>query len=125
MKMPMERPKLVQVIGVGFFVAVAILATLAFAIPDIRTPLLLFLEWIRTNRALGVFIYIVVFVVGVVILFPILILAVGAGFVFENYFVAFAAVYAGSLIGVLVSFVVGRTILRSTVQYFVLGDQEF
>ena len=56
----------------------------------------------------GAFTYVSVFAVGVVALFPGMLLAVGAGVAFDSYPVAVLVVWLGSSIGCVTAFIVGR-----------------
>lgn len=82
-----------------------------------------FLEWIEENPVGGFFAFIIVYFVATVIFIPGSILTLGAGFVFANAFglgvgvlLSTLAVFFGASSGAIVSFLVGRYLLRDWVQ---------
>ncbi|KAL3937442.1 MAG: hypothetical protein SGBAC_007453 [Bacillariaceae sp.] len=81
-----------------------------------------FLEWVEENPIPGIFAFTIVFLVATVLLIPGAILTLGAGYVFANAFGIMKGVLLGSIstflgavAGSLVSFLLGRHLLKSWV----------
>ena len=89
----------------------------------IRTGIVAFLEWIEDNTVAGVFCFIGVYFLATVFWVPGSILTLGSGFVFTaaldslgwGVLLATAAVWVGATLGAIVSFLIGRYVLRETV----------
>ena len=109
-------------------VAIILAAFIAFVIADsltnkwIATGLTTFLEWMRANPDFGVLVFILVYFVATVLFVPGTILTLGAGFVFGDAFgllggvlLGSFSVFIGASAGAIVSFLVGRFLLRDWV----------
>jgi uncharacterized membrane protein YdjX (TVP38/TMEM64 family) len=82
-----------------------------------------FLAWIEENPIPGFFVFVIVYFVATVLLVPGSILTLGAGFVFANAFglgpgvlLGSLSVFFGASSGAIVSFLLGRYLLRMPVQ---------
>ena len=109
---------------VGLFLLAFIIFVISDALTNkyIRTGMQDFLDWVEDNPASGVVAFIMV-VFGTTMLFiPGIILTFGSGYVFANAFglgvgvlVGIVAVFVGASSGSLVSFLIGRFLLRDCV----------
>jgi uncharacterized membrane protein YdjX (TVP38/TMEM64 family) len=109
-------------------VAVILVAFIAFLIADsltngfVKDGINNFLEWIEANPVGGIFVFMLVYFVATVLFVPGSILTLGAGFVFANTFglgagvlLGTLAVFFGASAGAIVSFLLGRFLLRDWV----------
>ena len=81
-----------------------------------------FLEWVEANPVPGIFVFTLVYFVATILFIPGSLLTLGAGFVFANAFglgpgllLGTLAVFFGASAGAIVSFVIGRFLLRGWV----------
>lgn len=81
-----------------------------------------FLEWIEANPVPGIFVFILVYFVATILFIPGSLLTLGAGFVFANAFglgpgllLGTLAVFFGASAGAILSFIIGRFLLRGWV----------
>ena len=109
-------------------VAIVLVAIIAFVVADsltnkwIADGIQTFLEWIEENPGPGVLSFIVVYFVATILFVPGSILTLGAGFVFANAFglgpgvlLGTGSVFIGASAGAIVSFLLGRFLLRDWV----------
>mmetsp|Transcript_36907 Transcript_36907/g.42942 ORF Transcript_36907/g.42942 Transcript_36907/m.42942 type:complete len:155 (-) Transcript_36907:648-1112(-) len=81
-----------------------------------------FLTWTKQNRYTGIFAFIGVFVISTVLFVPGSILTIGGGFIFvcafgfsEGLIVGTIAVFTGGSAGAIISFLLGRYLMRDRV----------
>ena len=109
-------------------IAIILVGFISFVIADsltngyVKDSIDSFLEWIEDNPAAGIFAFMAVYFVATVLFIPGSILTLGAGFVFANTFGLGAGVLLGTLSvfigagsGAVVSFLLGRYLLRDWV----------
>lgn len=121
---PMDRRACIQRSLVG----VVLVGIIIFVIVDsltngyVRTGFEIFLQWIENNPIAGVFAFMAVYFAATVLFLPGSILTLGSGFVFANAFglgfgvvLATISVFFGASTGAIVSFLLGRYLLRDSV----------
>jgi uncharacterized membrane protein YdjX (TVP38/TMEM64 family) len=86
--------------------------------------LLAVVAWVKGAGALGVVVFAVVYVLGVVAFAPGSVLTLGAGFVWGPVW-GTALVSPLSVVGATLAFLLGRTLLRSRVEEWVAGNARF
>jgi uncharacterized membrane protein YdjX (TVP38/TMEM64 family) len=82
-----------------------------------------FLQWVEDNAILGMFVFILVYIVATVLFVPGLILTLGAGFIFTSVygiglgiFIGVVVVFIGATIGSILAFLLGRYVFRESLQ---------
>lgn len=83
-----------------------------------------FNEWVAQLDVAGVFIFIGVYALASVLLFPASILTIGAGFAF-GLWKGFLAVSAGATLGASLAFLIARFVAREKVEGFAQGNKKF
>lgn len=98
--------------------------TVTFAVADVKPHLQAFLEWIGELGAIGVVLFIAIYILATVLFVPGLILTLGAGFLFN---VALGTVYVSiaSVTGASLAFLVGRYLARDAIARKVEGNEKF
>lgn len=109
-------------------IALILIGFVAFIVADsltngyVKDGINAFLEWIEANPAAGIFAFMLVYFVATVLFVPGSILTLGAGFVFANTFglgagllLGTISVFIGASAGAIVSFLLGRFLLRDWV----------
>ena len=106
---------------VGFLVAVG---GFVFFRYDVQTELVRILTWINAQGAVGVTVYIVVYVAATVLFVPGSVITLGAGFI---YGVVYGSIYVSiaSTIGALFAFLVGRYLARGWIERRVADNKSF
>eukprot|EP00591_Stephanopyxis_turris_P000449 CAMPEP_0195524734 /NCGR_PEP_ID=MMETSP0794_2-20130614/24749_1 /TAXON_ID=515487 /ORGANISM="Stephanopyxis turris, Strain CCMP 815" /LENGTH=307 /DNA_ID=CAMNT_0040655021 /DNA_START=146 /DNA_END=1069 /DNA_ORIENTATION=- len=91
-----------------------------------------FLYWVGGHPGPGVFAFMAVYFLATVLFFPVSFLTLGGGFVFANAFglgigfvLAVTAVFFGASLGAVVSFVLGRYLLRDWVETLIAKHAVF
>jgi uncharacterized membrane protein YdjX (TVP38/TMEM64 family) len=115
-------------IGTRVALGLALIGFIVFIITDslttgyVRDGIKAFLEWTEDNPATGFFLFTVVYFVATILFIPGSILTLGAGFVFGNAFplgvgilLGTVSVFLGASTGAIVSFYLGRYLLRDWV----------
>lgn len=110
-------------------IGVLLVAFVIFVVVDslttgyVRSGIDSFLQWIEANPIPGFFVFMVVYLVATVLFVPGSILTLGAGFVFANAFglgpgvlLGSLSVFFGASAGAIVSFILGRYLLRDWVK---------
>ena len=85
-----------------------------------RSKIVEFMAWGKQNETEAVFAYIFIFAMGAILHLPEVVLAGGAGYMFSSFGVAVIATVVGATIGAALAWVVGRCLLRETVEKHVL-----
>ncbi|KAJ1566597.1 hypothetical protein HK405_009167 [Cladochytrium tenue] len=87
-----------------------------------KALLLVVLEYIEENRAQGSVLFVLLFAVLSCLLVPISFMTMAAGVIFHPVIVAIALVLLGSQLGLLISILLGRTVLRPWVESRIKSD---
>jgi uncharacterized membrane protein YdjX (TVP38/TMEM64 family) len=90
------------------------------------------LEWVADSGSVAPVLFVLIFAVATVLFIPAIVLTLGAGFVFADAYgrtlgvlVGSAVVFVGASLGSYLSFLLGRTMLRDTVQSMIRGSDLF
>ena len=82
-----------------------------------------FLTWVEESGVLGMFVFMLVYVIATVCFVPGLILTLGAGFIFTTVygtglgiFIGTVVVFGGATIGSILAFLLGRYVFRESLQ---------
>lgn len=113
-----------QVVGIIFCVAGCALLWTTFSRPDASTE---FLKWVQANPYLGIGAFLIVFAVCVVFMIPVgTPLTLGCGYIYKGVYgwvlgvgVATAVSMAGSALGAVTCFLLGRYMMRDQVRKWV------
>ncbi len=113
-----NTPKLI-----GFGIVLALLAVAAFTLP-VTEWLTSLIEWIDANRSISWLVFMLVYILFTVLLFPGSVLTLSAGFLFGLGF-GFVLVSAASVIGACLAFLLGRYFARDWVADKIEGNAKF
>src|SRR6266487_2442375 len=105
-------------------VAIVIALFLVMKFLPVQQWLRTFSDWVGQMGAVGIFIFIGVYVVATVLLAPGAILTIGAGFAF-GLWKGFLAVSAGSTLGASLAFLVARFVARDKIEAMARGNEKF
>jgi uncharacterized membrane protein YdjX (TVP38/TMEM64 family) len=103
--------------------AIAVLLAAARTLPVDR-HLLALVEWIRGAGLPGTAVYVIVYVLGAVLLFPGSVLTLGAGFAY-GVVQGTAVVWVAANLGAALAFLLGRTLARDWIAAQVAGNERF
>ncbi|KAI9331692.1 snare associated Golgi protein-domain-containing protein [Zopfochytrium polystomum] len=108
-----------------FLVTVSIVAVVYLVTEhaeEMKEKMILLLEYIEENKAAGSIIYVLTFGVTSCLLIPISFMTMAAGVIFRPVIIAIALVLAGTQLGLFLSVLLGRTVLRPWVESRVKDD---
>jgi uncharacterized membrane protein YdjX (TVP38/TMEM64 family) len=118
---PNRRLDARRIIAIVGLLAVVIVA--ARVLPVARY-LLDFVGWLRSAGVLGLMVYVAAYVAACILFLPGSILTLGAGFAY-GVLIGVPVVWVGASIGATLAFILGRTLLRSSIEAKVNGNPRF
>jgi uncharacterized membrane protein YdjX (TVP38/TMEM64 family) len=119
-----ERSKGLGVRRFLIIVGLLAVAIVAAKLLPVAQYLLDFVGWIRNAGALGMVVYVAAYVAACVLFLPGSILTLGAGFAY-GALIGVPLVWTGASIGATLAFILGRTLLRSSIEAKVAGNPRF
>ena len=110
-----------RIVTVVRLLALVIVAARVLPLPRY---LLGFVGWLRSAGTVGLMVYVAVYIAACVLFVPGSILTLGAGFVY-GVLLGAAVVWIGANLGAALAFILGRTLLRSSIEVKVKGNPRF
>jgi len=120
-----RKEKIITWVKIGIFIAIILFLIIFIAVESEMVGEWLegFLTWVEDSGVLGMFVFMLVYVVATVCFVPGLILTLGAGFIFTTVygtglgiFIGTVVVFVGATIGSICAFLLGRYVFRESLQ---------
>lgn len=118
-----RKEKIISWVKIGIFVCVILFLIIFIAVESEMVGEWMegFLVWVEESEVLGMFVFMLVYVLATVMFVPGLILTLGAGFIFTKVygiglgiFIGTVVVFIGATIGSICAFFLGRYVFRES-----------